>query len=126
MADEDAHQDVAVLWERAIVEYTKETDRELSASVLATFRKVHSPEDLLRHIEKSEQDFGSFRNKHSSLWRALGRFVAPLTTTLNMAGTLGPVADGFGAPASAAIGACVYLVQVGDFFAYRLRENQNH
>lgn len=112
MAGEAEAVDLASLWKAAIADYEKETGRQFSQSVLATAQQIHNPDDLLRHIEASGQDFKDFRNKRAGLWHRLNSFVTPLGNLLDVAMPLSNVSDGFGIPASAAIGACLYLVRV--------------
>ncbi len=108
----DEPVDLAPLWESAIAAYEKETKHELSPNLLAALRGVDSSEELLRQIEASGQAFTDFRHKRQKVWGTLKRFVAPLAAVLKIALTPASVGNGFGIPASAAIGACLYLVKV--------------
>lgn len=115
MAEETEQEALAPLWQSAIAEYEKDTKRQVTAGSLATLRQIRSVEELLTHIETSGQEFRDFRNKRSRLWQTLSSFVSPLTAVLKIAITPSSVSDAFGVPASAAIGACLYLVRVSLF-----------
>jgi hypothetical protein len=105
-------EDIAPLWLSAIAEYEKDTKRQLPAELLDTLRGIRSPEELLTQIEASGQEFKDFRSKRSRLWDTLKTFISPLAAVLTIALTPSSVTDTFGLPASAVIGACLYLVRV--------------
>ena len=116
MANKVEQADLASLWKVALVDYETEAEHALSESALAAAQKVHTPEDFLSQIEASGKEFKDFRNRRAGLWHRLSAFVAPLTSLLKIAVTPSSVSDSFGAPASAAIGACLYLVRVSRCF----------
>lgn len=112
MADAFGQADIASLWDAAVADYEKETERPLSYRELASARLIRTPEDFLKQIETSGREFEDFRKRRAGLWHKLSSFVAPLSSLLKIAITPSSVSDGFGVPASAAVGACLHLVRV--------------
>lgn len=102
------------LWESAIAEYEADTKRT-PISALDTLRAITTPEELLAQIETSGQAFKDFRSRRAKLWNTLKTFVSPLSVVLKVAITPASVGDSFGIPASAVLGACLYLVKVGSY-----------
>lgn len=112
MVQKPDQTDLASLWRAALADYETEAEHPLSGSSLAAAQQIHTPEDFLSQIEASGREFKDFRNRRAGLWHRLSAFVAPLSSLLKIAIAPSGVSDSFGAPASAAIGACLYLVRV--------------
>jgi len=101
---------ISILWDAAVTEYLKDTGRPKSSTSTAAWPKITSIDELLARIEGSGKAFQDFRSKRSRLWGKLKSFSGPLTATSQLVPT--SVIDGFGVPASAIMGAVVYLIQV--------------
>lgn len=112
MPEVDDPQEIALLWQPAIVEYEKSTQRILPPETLEDLRNAHSTDGILEKIVDSGQSFKNFRSKRAGLCRKIKIFASPLQTILTLASTSSTVADAFGIPVSTVIGACVYLIKV--------------
>lgn len=87
MSELNDQEDVLLLWQSAIAEYQKETDRKVSAETLKGFQELHTPDELLKQITASGQSFEDFRSKRAHLWSRLKTFATPLQTILTLAST---------------------------------------
>jgi hypothetical protein len=98
------------LWEQALEKYFKSTDRTDSEKAL--LKKLKSPDDLEKQLEKDHTKCDRFREKHGKLTGRLKAAIQPFTVLSNVASSavsLSPFA-----PASTVFGAVVFLVQAAD------------
>ncbi|KAK4199151.1 hypothetical protein QBC40DRAFT_177080 [Triangularia verruculosa] len=102
--------DIRVLWEDALSEYAKDTDRSLSPRAVAAFNNISSVDQVAKLIEDSSTKFQRFRSERQRLWSALRTFVTPISNIAHIGVTPASVAD-FGITTSAVLGAVVYLVK---------------
>ena len=104
MPEGDTHSD---LWAGAVAEYERQTERKTDRDHM--FRDLQSLADLRATIDRETERFDTFRGGHQRLYSALAKCIQPLEPILSI------VRAGIGntpfAPASAVLGAALYLVQ---------------
>lgn len=108
MADDDGN-DIASLWDAALLAYKDETSRDLRRETSTLHLKT--TEDILKVLETKGADFQDFRGRHRTLWSRLHTVVGPVAKlgTVAQAGvSLAP----FGPAASAVLGSVVFLLTV--------------
>lgn len=108
MAAAEDEQQITRIWAEALDTYYKRTDRDIRKE--STFATICTTDDLLKKIEGKQQNFENFRHKQGKLWEVLRAAMKPVELLGGLAQdavSLTPFA-----PASAVLGAVLFLVGV--------------
>lgn len=112
MAELGNQGEIQALWQDALAEYRRETNRDLSLEQLEALDRVDSLDKLAARIESSGASFAAFRAENQRLWSALKAFTAPLTFVAQVSAAAIP--DPFGIPSSTVLDAILYLLRACD------------